>query len=72
MGAFERGETNISLDNLDRIARALDVTAGQHLLEAEKERGKSDRQKGRSRFASWSLKECIDTVMVDPKTGRLT
>lgn len=38
MGAVERGETNISLDNLERIAKALNVTAGQLLLEAEKER----------------------------------
>ncbi len=38
MGAVERGETNISLDNLERIARALNLTAGQLLLEAEKER----------------------------------
>lgn len=38
MGSVERGETNISLDNLERIARALNRTAGQLLLEAEKER----------------------------------
>lgn len=38
LGAVERGETNISLDNLERIAKALDLTAGQLLLEAEKER----------------------------------
>ena len=38
MGAVERGETNISLDNLERIAKALNLTAGQLLLEAEKER----------------------------------
>ena len=38
MGAVERGETNISLDNLERIAKALDLTVGQLLLEAEKER----------------------------------
>ena len=38
MGAVERGETNISLDNLERIAKALGMTAGQLLLEAEKER----------------------------------
>ncbi len=38
MGAVERGETNISLDNLERIAKALSLTAGQLLLEAEKER----------------------------------
>jgi len=38
MGAVERGETNISLDNLERIARALNMSAGQLLVEAEKER----------------------------------
>jgi len=38
MGSVERGETNISLDNLERIAKALNLTAGQLLLEAEKER----------------------------------
>lgn len=38
MGAVERGETNISLDNLERIAKALNLIAGQLLLEAEKER----------------------------------
>lgn len=38
MGAVERGETNISLDNLERIAKALNLTAGQLLVEAEKER----------------------------------
>lgn len=38
MGSVERGETNISLDNIDRIARALGLNAGQLLLEAERER----------------------------------
>jgi len=38
MGSVERGETNISLDNLERIAKALSLTTGQLLLEAEKER----------------------------------
>lgn len=38
MGTVERGETNISLDNLERIARALNLGAGQLLLDAEKER----------------------------------
>jgi len=38
MGAVERGETNISLDNLERIARALNLSAGQLLVDAEKER----------------------------------
>ncbi len=38
MGSVERGETNISLDNLERIAKALNMTAGQLLVEAEKER----------------------------------
>ncbi len=38
MGSVERGETNISLDNLERIAKALSMSAGQLLLEAERER----------------------------------
>jgi len=38
MGSVERGETNISLDNLERIARALNLSAGQLLVDAEKER----------------------------------
>jgi transcriptional regulator with XRE-family HTH domain len=38
MGAVERGETNISLGNLERIARALNLTPGSLLLEAENER----------------------------------
>jgi transcriptional regulator with XRE-family HTH domain len=38
MGAVERGETNISLDNLERIAKALDLTVGELLSAPEKER----------------------------------
>lgn len=38
MGSVERGERNISLDNIERIAKKLDLTAGELLLEAEKER----------------------------------
>ncbi len=38
MGSVERGETNISLDNLERIAKALSLTTGELLVEAEKER----------------------------------
>jgi transcriptional regulator with XRE-family HTH domain len=38
MGAVERGETNISLDNLERISRALNLSAGELLMDAEKER----------------------------------
>lgn len=38
MGAVERGETNISLDNLERIAKGLGLTPAELLLEAEKER----------------------------------
>lgn len=37
IGTVERGETNISLDNLQRIARALKVTPSALLLAAEKE-----------------------------------
>jgi len=38
IGSVERGETNISLDNLERIAKALNLSAGQLLVDAEKER----------------------------------
>ena len=38
MGSVERGETNISLDNIERIARALRLTSAQLLAEAERER----------------------------------
>ena len=38
MGSVERGESNISLDNLERIAKGLNLTASQLLLEAEGER----------------------------------
>ena len=38
MGSVERGETNISLDNLERIARTLNLTVGQLFQEVEKER----------------------------------
>jgi transcriptional regulator with XRE-family HTH domain len=38
MGSVERGETNISLDNIERIAKALGLTAGELLSEADRER----------------------------------
>ena len=38
MGSVERGERNISLDNIERIATTLRLKAGDLLLEAEKER----------------------------------
>lgn len=38
MGQVERGELNISLDNIEKIAKRLDMTAGQLLVEADKER----------------------------------
>ena len=38
MGAVERGETNISLDNIERIARGLRLTPGQLLAVADRER----------------------------------
>lgn len=38
MGAVERGETNISLDNLERIARGLGTAVSALLSEAERER----------------------------------
>jgi transcriptional regulator with XRE-family HTH domain len=38
MGAVERGETNISLDNIERIARGLGLSAGDLLTQAEREK----------------------------------
>jgi transcriptional regulator with XRE-family HTH domain len=38
MGQVERGELNISLDNIEKIAKRLGMTAGQLLSEADKER----------------------------------
>jgi len=38
MGSVERGETNISLDNIERLAKALGFSAGELLLEAEREK----------------------------------
>ncbi len=35
MGAVERGEVNISIDNIERIAKALKISAGDLLAEAE-------------------------------------
>lgn len=35
MGAVERGEVNISLGNIERIATALGLTPGQLLVQAE-------------------------------------
>lgn len=38
MGSVERGEVNISLDNIERISEALGLTADRLLAEAERER----------------------------------
>lgn len=38
IGSVERGERNISLENIECIAKTLGLTAGQLLLEAQKER----------------------------------
>ena len=37
VGAVERGEVNISLDNVERLAAGLGMTAGQLLTEADRE-----------------------------------
>jgi transcriptional regulator with XRE-family HTH domain len=39
MGSVERGEVNISLENIERIAKGLGLTAGQLLAEAERNHG---------------------------------
>jgi transcriptional regulator with XRE-family HTH domain len=36
MGAVERGELNISLDNIEKIARGLGITISTMFVEAEK------------------------------------
>jgi transcriptional regulator with XRE-family HTH domain len=36
MGHVEREEVNISLDNIEKIAKALKITAGDLLMEAER------------------------------------
>ena len=38
MGGIERGTRNVSLQNIERIARGLGLTAGELLTEAENER----------------------------------
>jgi hypothetical protein len=38
IGSVERGETNISLDNLERIARALKVSVARLFAEADQVR----------------------------------
>jgi transcriptional regulator with XRE-family HTH domain len=38
VGAIERGEKNISLSNLERLATALGIRPSELLVEAEKER----------------------------------
>lgn len=38
IGSVERGETNISLDNIERIARALKVSVARLFAEAEQPR----------------------------------
>ncbi|HEX5830113.1 MAG TPA: helix-turn-helix transcriptional regulator [Gemmatimonadaceae bacterium] len=38
IGAVERGETNISLDNIERIARHLRIPVSDLFAEAERER----------------------------------
>jgi DNA-binding XRE family transcriptional regulator len=40
MGAIERGEVNVSLDNIERVAAALGMTPDRLLAEAEAERGR--------------------------------
>lgn len=42
MGKIERGEVNISIDNINKIAQALGLTAGKLMVEADRE----DRSRG--------------------------
>lgn len=50
MGAVERGETNISLDNLVRLAEGLDLPVSRLLAEAEGE--EAPERKGGTRVRS--------------------
>lgn len=36
-GSIERGEINVSLDNIEKIAVALDLAVGQLMVEVDKE-----------------------------------
>lgn len=38
IGSIERGETNVSLDNIERLATTLEVPISRLFLEAERER----------------------------------
>ena len=38
MGQIERGEVNISLDSIEKIAHALKITVGELMTEVDKER----------------------------------
>jgi transcriptional regulator with XRE-family HTH domain len=38
MGSVERGEINISLDNIEKIARGFGLSAGEMLREADQEK----------------------------------
>lgn len=38
MGLIERGQTNLTLDSLERVARALGLSPAALLVEAERER----------------------------------
>lgn len=38
MGAVERGEQNLSLDSLEKVAKGLELLASALLLEAEREK----------------------------------
>lgn len=49
MGAVERGETNISLDNLVRVAEGLELAVSRLLAEAE---GEAPPERGKVRVSS--------------------
>jgi transcriptional regulator with XRE-family HTH domain len=51
MGSLERGERNVSLDNIEKIARALGLSAGQLILEAERNTWSDDNTGSRSKPA---------------------
>ena len=38
MGSIERGEVNLSLHNIEKIAKALGITVGQLMTEVDKEK----------------------------------
>ena len=48
MGRIERGEVNISIDSMQRIAKGLGLTVGRVMLEVDTESGRGSSRSARS------------------------